>query len=403
MYALNLMLATNLVILCLIVRGECNQSQQQDCVDCPNYGQFLNCDPNTCDWLILNAYWAGNTTPGGEVLVTSCPLGYCIINDSSRYIQIPHSMTQTIGEYLCNSSHRMGIMCGQCQPGYAPAINSDSSVCVTCDSHSSKVNWIFYLLAVYVPLLVVFLAIIVFNIRLTTGPVNSFILFAQVISTTVDISEQGTAPLNVLYGRGTRAFESAYVIPYNFFNLNLFGNILPPFCLHESLDTLDNIALRYIEAVFPVMIIMAIVLLLWCQRHLKINCKLPSRLQKYRVGGSLVQAFAAFILLSYNRLLEITAYLLTPTEIFDHTLLTVERRVYLQGEYSITDPYYTARYKVPAYIMTAFLVVVPITLLCSTTAAILRVFPTMAASTIDTANYIRHLRLSACLFETIQR
>ena len=214
-----------------------------------------------------------------------------------------------------------------------------------------------------VPLLVVFLAIIVFSIRLTTGPVNSFIFFAQVISTTVDISEQGTAPLNVLYGRGTRAFESAYVIPYNFFNLNLFGNILPPFCLHESLDTLDNIALRYIEAVFPVMIIMAIVLLLWCQRHLKINCNLPSRLQKYRVGGSQIQAFAAFILLSYNRLLEITAYLLTPTEIFDHTLSTVEHRVYLQGEYSITDPYYTTRYKVPAYIMTDFLVFVPITLL----------------------------------------
>ena len=343
---------TILIILLIVHGGDCTnlvESQQQSCVDCPNYGGFLNCDPNTCDWLLLNGYWAGNVTPGGEILFASCPLGYCFINDSSRVIQIPHSMTQTIGEFLCNSSHRMGIVCGQCQPGYAPAINSDASDCVPCDTQSSKVNWILYLLAVYVPLLVVFLTIIVFNIRLTTGPVNSFILFAQIISTTVDISQQGTAPLNIVYGRGTRAFESAYVIPYNFFNLNLFGNILPPFCLHESLQTLDNIALRYIEAYFPVMIVIGIVLVLRCQRYFKMNAHLPSCLQKYRLGSSLVQAFAAFILLSYNRLCEITAYLLTPTLAFDHTLQPVNSRVFFQGDYSITDPYYTARYKVPAY------------------------------------------------------
>ena len=361
----NFSLSAVLLSVCLIIYGECtNLGESKYCPTCPRYGGFLTCDPVTCDWLLLNGNWVGNVTAEGELLVASCPSGYCVINETGRYVWIPQNITsRTLNDFICNSSHRMGILCGLCQPGYAPAINSDYSDCVSCDSKSSKVNWIYYILAVYAPLLVVFLIIIVFNIRLTTGPVNSFIIFAQVISTTVDISEQGSAPVNVVYGSGTRIFESTYVIPYNLFNLNLFGNLLPPFCLNESLNTLDIIALRYMEAFFPVFIIIGVVLLLRCNRYLKMNAKVPSCFQKYRVGGHLVQAFAAFILLSYNRLCEITAYLLTPSLAFDSTLQYVERVVYYQGDYSTQNSHYVARYKVPAYLMTALLTLVPISLL----------------------------------------
>ena len=228
-----------LLTVSLILYGECTYLVEiKYCPKCPKYGGFLICDPVTCDWLLLNGNWMGYIT-AGELLITSCPSGYCVINETGRYVWIPQNMTsmQTLTDFIFNSisSHRMGIqLCGLCQPGYAPAINSDSGDCVSCDSKSSRVNWMYYILAVYVPLLVVFLLIIVFNIRLTTGPLNSFILFAQVISTTVSIDEQGSAPLNVVYGRSTGTFTNAYVIPYNLFNLNLFGNLLPPFCLNEN-------------------------------------------------------------------------------------------------------------------------------------------------------------------------
>lgn len=357
-----------LISLCLLVRGQQREREDLakylDCTNCPRYGGFFTCDSDTCEWLLLNGYWVGNTTPGGELLVVSCPLGYCTINETGRHIWIPQNLSNLeLNDFFCNASHRKGIVCGECQPGYGPAINSDPSICVSCDSQSSKVNWIYYILAVYVPLLVIFLLIIIFNIRLTTGPVNSFILFAQVISTTVDISQQGTAPLNLLYGSGTRDFEQAYLIPYGFFNLDILGNILPPFCLQQTLHSLDIIALRYIEALFPVVIIIGVVALVRCQRYFKVKATLPSRLQKYRVGGHLVQVFAAFILLSYNRLCQITAYLLTPSLGFDQTLQYVESRVFFEGAYKTDDSYYIARYKIPAYFMTALLILVPITLL----------------------------------------
>ena len=175
---------------------------------------------------------------------------------------------------------------------------------------------------------------------------SSFILFAQVISSTLDINQQGAAPLNVVYGEGTTAFEKSYQIPYNLFNLNLFGNLFPPFCLHENMSSSDVLVLRYAEGFFPVLIIVVILLLLRCQRCLKVSVRLPSfcgpHNRKYRIGTSLVQAFAAFVLLSYNRLCETTAYLLTPTVLLNQSLKAEEGRIFFQGDYRVWDSYYTS-------------------------------------------------------------
>ena len=85
---------------------------------------------------------------------------------------------------------------------------------------------------------------------------------------------------------------------------------------------------------------------------------------KCQVGASLVHAFAAFVLLSYNRLCQITVYLLAQVRIFDpHTLQTVQRRVFFQGDYLISDSIYEVRYKLPALLMTCLLIMVPVALL----------------------------------------
>ena len=364
--AMSLLILSILIILRFVGLG-----RSGNCVGCTNYGTVLTCDPQTCDRQLSNGYWAGNITEGGDILVGRCPRGYCLYNESGQSIQISPGADQTIGDFLCNSTRRMGIICSQCQPGNAPAINSGgagyASECVPCDGESSMVNWLLYLLVIYVPLLVVFLVIIVFNIRLTTGPVNSFILFAQLISTTLDINHQGVAPLNVVYGVGTRAFEKSYQIPYNFFNLNFFGNLVPPFCLHEKMNSSDAMMLRYIEGFFPVLIIIAILLLLRCQRCLKVCDKLPSfcgsHCRKYRIGTSLVHAFAAFVLLSYNLLCQTSAYLLSTVRLRDSSLKAVEERIFFQADYSSWNFDYVIRYKISAYLVTFFLVAAPIVLL----------------------------------------
>lgn len=104
------------------------------------------------------------------------------------------------------------------------------------------------------------------------------ILFVQLVSSTVDINQQGAAPLNIVTGIERGLLKVLIKFRTIFLNLNIFGNLLPPFCFPEGLNMLDVIALRYAEAFFPVVIIVATLLLLRCQRYLKMpGIKLFSR------------------------------------------------------------------------------------------------------------------------------
>ena len=339
------------------------------CDNCPDFKSFLSCDPQTCDWLLLNGYWAGNTSVGGPLLVGGCPLGFCVSNASGDHIWIPSDMTYAISDFACNQTNRMGILCASCKPGFAPAINTETFDCVPCDSRSSRVNWIYYVLSVYVPLFAVFLLIIVFNVSLTSGPLNAFILYAQVVATTLNFNAQGASSFTLVYGAGSTAFEKSYQIPYDLFNLNLFVSLLPPYCLSESLNTLDIIALKYLEALFAVLMIALITLVIWCQdrfkcaSNFKCRCYHCCKRRKSKMATSLVQAFAAFVLLSYNRLCLITIVLLAPVRIVNKLIQTVEMRVYYNGDMLYADSYYSIRYKLLGFLFLLLLIILSITLL----------------------------------------
>lgn len=151
----------------------------QTCEDCPTYRNYLRCDVQTGDLLLENLVWAGKTTENGSIIFAFCGLGNCFINTSGDFIWIPRNMTHRISEFICNQTNRVGILCSQCQPGFGHAINSDIFQCVHCISQHLKVNWIYYILSVYLPLLVVLSVIIRFNIHLTTGPANAFIILSR--------------------------------------------------------------------------------------------------------------------------------------------------------------------------------------------------------------------------------
>ena len=353
----------------MIVQGCCTIAaavSSQSCEDCPIFKNFFTCNPQTCDWALANGVWAGNTTENGSLLLAYCAPGNCFVNISSNSLWIPHNMTHMVNEILCNQTNRMGILCAQCQPGFGHAINSNIFECVSCTSQSSTVNWLYYILSVYVPLLVVFLIIILFNIHLTSGPANAFIIYAQAITTTLgfNFNTNGIPILHSVFGSNinTKAFLSSYQVPYNILNLDLFSNLLPPFCLNADLGTLDILALKYLEALFPVVIIVAIILLLKCQSLLKIHVKQYFCHFKWK-GISLPHAFAAFVLLSYNRLCQLTVYLLISIPVWNNTMNTMESRVYFSGNLLSTDYNYAIRYQLPAYVILIILIVLPIVLL----------------------------------------
>ena len=166
------------------------------------------------------------------------------------------------------------------------------------------------------------------------------------------------------FGEPTRQFLSAYRVLYGIFNLDPISYLLDPFCITSTLNSLDVLQLNYIVALFPLVMMVAVVLFLksknWCTikctwRRLQAQRNQGSR--RWRFASSTVHAFVAFVLLSYTKFAISSAYILVPSPLFDENNTQVEpRRVLLAGQFSHNDPYYLTKYAPPSIIVIVFYV-----------------------------------------------
>eukprot|EP00731_Ephydatia_muelleri_P035438 Em0124g8a len=327
--------------------------------------------------LIKVGYWIGVAPELGraELVVAICPQGFCkkvtdedasVFQLLETYINLPMSATE-LDSVVC-APNRSGILCGKCVASYAPSINDDSYSCVPCDSSQLVGNVFKYIGSVYIPLVLFFLFIILFNIKLTTGPANAFILFSQAI-----VSSFGLTQLTIhsdVY-EGTSVLFKICSLVYRVFNLDFFSYLLDPFCIGTPLSTLDVIELNYMVAIVPcvmILIVMACYQVTKLTCIVKICCCIPTQenpgTQKLSctkaISFSPILAFAAFLLLSYNKV-SITA---------SKVLRYVSFRNASGLDIGVTRSYYAAqydssywRYSLPSSFITVLIIVLPIILL----------------------------------------
>ena len=327
--------------------------------------------------LIKVGYWIGVAPELGraELVVAICPQGFCkkvtdegasVFQLLETYINLPMSATE-LDSVVC-APNRSGILCGKCVASYAPSINDDSYSCVPCDSSQLVGNVFKYIGSVYIPLVLFFLFIILFNIKLTTGPANAFILFSQAI-----VSSFGLTQLTIhsdVY-EGTSVLFKICSLVYRIFNLDFFAYLLDPFCIGTQLSTLDVIELNYMVAIVPcvmILIVMACYQVTKLTCIVKICCCTPthenSGTQKLSctkaISFSPILAFAAFLLLSYNKV-SITA---------SKVLRYVSFKNASGLDIGVTRSYYAAqydssywRYSLPSSFITVLIIVLPIILL----------------------------------------
>ena len=333
------------------------------------YSGDLLCDETSFNASLTGGHWMGRiqNTSNATVFVTNCPPNFCYKTPDHKYNPLPDAFIN-LDTHICGRQHRTGIICGKCMKSYGPAVNSKSNKfeCVPCKNINVAAHATYYILSVYVPLFLLFLAIIVFNIKLTTGPANAFILYSQVISSTFDLSADGQIPL-ALSVKHPDKLLLAYQLPYGIFNLQFFERLMKPFCLGSGLNTLDVLVLDYVVGFFPLLMILLVILYVNTKGCLKARCsvlqRLPhhTRISKYfpRLGDSIIPAFASFLLLSYSKFSLTSSYLISRRPLLDETGDPQDWRVYYAGQYSSSNTEYIIRYFVPAIIILVLLCALP--------------------------------------------
>ena len=337
------------------------------CVCANTYGGVMLCNFKAKEAILLKNLWMGMFND--SYFIVGCPQGYCKELKRNRSVLLPNT-SQELNGILC-AENRNGTLCGECTEGYGPAINSKTFDCIICANISLAANVVKYVASVYLPLAALFTVLILFDIRLTTGPANAFILYCQVVSSNFGLDADGQIPLEQFTSQYQQLI-AAYTIPYGVFNLEFVKRYIPDLCFSTSFNTLTVLCLEYCVALSPLLMILLVVILSKFQRtccsvsRLCLVSKSSKFLRKQRrsIGEAILPAFASFLLLSYTKFSTVSAYIVTTRPLTnENSTQNQHNLVYLAGQFTYSSPAYYPYLTAAIFVFCTFVAIPPLLLL----------------------------------------
>lgn len=302
-----------------------------DCIGGKHIYSFagnLLCDKSGLVSKIRNGYWIGIVPwiDNNTLYMATTNLLYKYTNKDFLFLNTSY---KTLNYDQCSFLNRAGPLCGECREGYSTAVNSYDYRCVPCSRNNTNfgANIATYLALTYLPYGFVFIVITYFDIRLMSGPLIGFILFAQMIgSGVIDLTVNRLPYFKV--EDVPHKLQRAYRIAYGLFNLNSFSEVMEPFCIRENFTALDTISLDYGVALFPLLPIFTVFFVVrftdfkCCtkktQKGIRNVTIARSRSQVYKTSKkSLLHPLVSFVYLSYAKFVLTSTKLLSTTRVFD--------------------------------------------------------------------------------------
>ena len=306
--------------------------------------EIVLCDENSHTSMLRFQYCMTYNEVNNSTMVGICPYHYHKPDVQGLYVKLPQNVCD-LNEFMCGGLNRTGLLCSQCKAGLGPAVFSYTLSCLKCLDRGY--GWLLYMFLATFPTTVMFLVVIICQARITTAPMNAFIFVCQVLSC------MGNANPHEY----TDTSKPSYYVTlfcltiYGVFNLDLLRYILPQFCISSTMTTIQALSLEYIVAIYP--LLLTIVLYVCIQLHARDFqplvclwrpfykcCACIS--QRWSPSQSLVHTFAAFLLLSYSKILSVSFSLLHNGEYAQDD--TGKKTGSLILYYNATVPYFSAEH-----------------------------------------------------------
>ena len=252
---------------------------QKQCV-CYPYSDIVHCSEQYSE--IKIGYWVG---PMKKHYTSSiCPSSYCGFAKrkeiSPGYFKLPETL-----DGQCNS-HRTGVACGECKPGYTLAY--DSPKCINKDKCSAGMICLVIVLTIlyWVTIVVVVLALMYFQFPISSGYAYGIIYYYSIVDILLgnDASDEVLQLVNILS-------SFAKLTP------RLFGQL----CLAEGLSGIDQQFIHYSHAVAVSLILLCIVLVTRYSPRLAVV-----------VSRCIIRVICLLLLLAYTSIASTSLQLLRP-------------------------------------------------------------------------------------------
>ena len=299
-------------------------------------------------------------------------VGPCLYS-ASAYLErthypLPCNISQ-LNDFMCADLNREGQLCGKCREGFAPPVYSYSLSCVNCTDYS--LNWLKYLAVAFGPLTLFSIFVSVFHISPTSMYLHGFIFYAHITCLPM-VNRLIVLSKSYKYTAAKVGFQT-YFSMLGIWSLDFFRLVYEPFCLHPNMTIVQALALDYIVALYPLILLSFTYLLVYLYAH---DCRLVVTIWKllshtlrpvlrnFDIRTSLIDSFATLFLLSTVKFQSVTFDLLIPTIIY-HTDGTSESKAYL---YLAGDVEYFGQdhlpYAILAFTVFIIMIILPLVLLC---------------------------------------
>ena len=318
------------------------------------------CNTSNFKAFLQIGYWVG-CTDTDEIVTSYCPRGYCEYHSDSagQNIVVPKSCEGQNETKLC-IQHRRGQLCGECEDGYTVFYHSENFKCGQCPY--GAVGLLIYLIAELSPLVILFSAIMIMKLKMTSALMQILLLFTQ---TTTLIHR---TPLFTKVSQPSQIFLRIHLFLIGFLSLDFFRLDELSFCLWGGAKVLDNLLFQYLNTLFTILLLGIFILLIqhssfqtkfFCCKKVK-NSVENNKLFK----NAIVHGISAFLMLPY------TQYTVTSFQILSRLILYGEGEVrlrsviHLQGDVDYFGIKHLP-YAIPAVLVLLLLSVPPPLLLIS--------------------------------------
>ena len=240
-----------------------------------------------------------------------CPLFHKITCPKYGFfasIQIPINTTGAeLNHITCDKYNRQGTHCKQCKNGYGPVPFSDGFFCADC-SESTHL-WLLNLLLQLTMVTLMYLAVILFQIKGTSSPLNVIITYSQLCVCPFSVSIGVRVRMGCYLGVPMTTILLTII---GVFNLDVFRFVIPPMCISTSLKSIDILLFDYIIAFYP--IFLTIFIYIAIELHDR-NCRIAVYLtipvkkffnlfkRNWNPKTTILNTCVTFILLAYSKLL----------------------------------------------------------------------------------------------------
>ena len=210
----------------------------------------------------------------------------------------------------CGSKNRHGIICAMCKNGMSVFYRAQTTFPCKEETHCNF-GILFYLISQIIPVTILFLIVILFDIQLTTGALNGFIFYTQ-----IGDSLSLTGNNFIIFPSPIQTLLKILDFIISMFNLKFFNAQPFSFCVFKGATSLDVIAFDYITIVYSLFLILFTILVTntRCYQVSKVFKKLNRK--KLLLSQSIVHGLSGFLIMCYARATTITLNLLTPVWLF---------------------------------------------------------------------------------------